>query len=78
MQDMSREVRLKEELMTLRLLLGAIIAIDVSVITWLVQNFAKGDVAIVILAIVTAVAVTVVLLLMLKSMFRLSDQLEVQ
>ena len=35
--------RLKEELSALKLFFGALLAINVSVIAWLAQNFRKGE-----------------------------------
>ncbi len=55
---MSKADRIKEALGWLKVVFAALVAVDVSVIAWLAQNFQSADNVLVVLALVAVVCTT--------------------
>lgn len=56
---MSQAERIKETLGWLKVVFAALVAIDVSLIAWLTQNFRTAEAVVVVLALVAVVGTTV-------------------
>ncbi|MGH8503704.1 MAG: hypothetical protein ACREVE_14790 [Gammaproteobacteria bacterium] len=73
---MSRAERLKEELGWLKLYFAAFLAIDVSVIAWLAQNYRKADTVILAGAFVIIIVITCLLVWVNRRAYKRIEQLE--
>ena len=73
---MSKADRLKEELGWLKLLWGAFLAVDVSVIAWLAQNYRRAEIVIVLGALVAIVSLTAGLVFITRRAYQRLEQLE--
>jgi len=73
---MSKAERLKEEIGVLKVAFGALIAIDVSLIAWLAQNFSTANPVLAVLALVSVAATTVGVVCVSHAMFRRTARLE--
>jgi hypothetical protein len=73
---MSQTERLKEEIGWLKLVFGGFIAVDVSLVAWLAQNYKATDTHLLVLAVAAIIAVTVVLVAVNRSAFKRMARLE--
>ena len=73
---MSRTDQIKETLGWLKVVFGALVAVDVSLIAWLAQNFHSADVVLIILAVMAVIATTVGIINVNHAAFRRIAQLE--
>ena len=73
---MSKADRLKEDLAWLKLFFGAFLAVDVSVIAWLVQNYRHAEIVIVVGAFIVIVVLTVGLVFVTRRAYKRIEQLE--
>jgi NADH:ubiquinone oxidoreductase subunit 3 (subunit A) len=73
---MSKADRLKEDLAWLKLFFGAFLAVDVSVIAWLVQNYRQAEMAIVVGAFIIITVLTVGLVFVTRRAYKRIEQLE--
>jgi hypothetical protein len=75
-ESMSRAERIKEEIGWLKLVFGGFIAVDVSLVAWLAQNYKVADTYLLVLAVAAIIAVTVVLVAVNRSAFKRMARLE--
>jgi hypothetical protein len=73
---MSQTDRIKEEVGWLKLVFGGFIAIDISLVAWLAQNYKAADTVLVALAVLAIFAVTIVLVVVNRSAFKRIAKLE--
>ena len=73
---MSQADRLKEDLSWLKLFFGAFLAVDVSVIAWLVQNYRQAETVIVVGAFIVIAVLTVGLVFVTRRAYKRIEQLE--
>lgn len=73
---MSKAHRLKEELGWLKLCFGAFLAVDVSVIAWLAQNYRQAETVIVVGAFVAIVGLTAGRVFINRRAYKRLEQLE--
>ena len=73
---MSKADRLKEEIGVLKIAFGALIAVDVSLIAWLAQNFSTVTAILVVLALIAVAGTTVGIVYVSHAMFRRIARLE--
>lgn len=74
--SVSKSDRLKEELGWLKLVFAALIAIDVSLVAWLAQNYGKADSIIMIAGFLATVVVTSAVMWVNHLAYRRLKQLE--
>jgi len=67
--------RIKEILGWLKVVFGALIVIDVSLIAWLAQNFGTADVVLLVLAFVAVVAATAGIIVVNRAAYRRMEEL---
>jgi len=73
---MSQAERIKETLGWLKIVFGALVAVDVSLVAWLTQNFRTAEAIMVVLAVVAVAGTTVGIVGVNHAAFRLIAQLE--
>ncbi|MEK6807101.1 MAG: hypothetical protein AABY95_10695 [Pseudomonadota bacterium] len=73
---MSQAERIKETLGWLKVVFAALVAIDVSVIAWLAQNFRTADAVLIVLAVSAVAGTTVAIVGVNHAAFRRLAQLE--
>jgi len=73
---MSKADRLKEEIGWLKLVFGALIAVDVSLVGWLAQNYATADHVLVLAGLVATLILTGVVVWVNRLAYRRIEQLE--
>jgi len=73
---MSKADRLKEDLAWLKLFFGAFLAVDVSVIAWLAQNYRQAETVIVVGAFIVIIALTGGLAFVTRRAYKRIDPLE--
>lgn len=73
---MSQAERIKELLGWLKIVFAALVAIDVSLIAWLAQNFRTADAALVVLAVIAVACITAGIVSVNHAAFRSIAQLE--
>ncbi|HEV8718020.1 MAG TPA: hypothetical protein VGX03_35045 [Candidatus Binatia bacterium] len=73
---MSKADRLKEEIGWLKLVFGALIAVDVSLVAWLAQNYATADRVLVLVGLVATLILTSVVVWVNRLAYRRIEQLE--
>ena len=73
---MSQIDQIKEILGWLKVVFGALVAVDVSLIAWLAQNFHSTDTILVVLAVVAVLVTTVGIVSVNHAAFRRIAQLE--
>jgi len=73
---MSKSDRIKEELGWLKLVFGALVAIDVSLIAWLAQNYASAPNVLAVFGFVAVVVVTFVGVWVNRAAIKRFEQLE--
>jgi len=73
---MSQIDQIKEILGWLKVVFGALVAVDVSLIAWLSQNFHSADTILVVLAVVAVLLTTVGIVSVNHAAFRRIAQLE--
>jgi 4-hydroxybenzoate polyprenyltransferase len=73
---MSQIDQIKEILGWLKVVFGALVAVDVSLIAWLAQNFHSADAILVVLAVVAVLATTAGIVSVNHAAFRRIAQLE--
>jgi len=73
---MSKADRLKEDLAWLKIFFGAFLAVDVSVIAWLAQNYRQAETVIVVGAFIVVVVLTIGLVFVTRRAYKRIDQLE--
>jgi hypothetical protein len=73
---MSKADRLKEEIGWLKLVFGALLAVDVSLVAWLAQNYATADRVLVLGGFVATLILTGVVVWVNRLAYRRIEQLE--
>jgi 4-hydroxybenzoate polyprenyltransferase len=73
---MSKNEKLKEEIGWLKIVFGILVATDISLLAWLVQNYSKADTVIVVIGSVAALFVTLGIVWVNKVAYRKIDELE--
>ena len=73
---MSKADRLKEEIDWLKLVFGALIAVDVSLVAWLAQNYATADHVLVLAGLAATLILTGVVVWVNRLAYRRIAQLE--
>ena len=73
---MSKADRLKEEIGWLKLVFGALLAVDVSLVAWLAQNYATADRLLVLAGLVATLILTGVVVWVNRLAYRRIEQLE--
>ncbi len=73
---MSKAERIKEEIGWLKLVFGILVAIDVSLVAWLAQNYGTADRVLVLSGLVAVLVVTVALVWVNRSAMQRFKQLE--
>ncbi len=73
---MSRIDQIKETLGWFKVVFGTLVAVDVSLIAWLSQNFHNADTVLIILAVIAVVAATLGIISINHAAFRRIAQLE--
>jgi len=73
---MSKADRLKEDLAWLKLFFGAFLAVDVSIMAWLAQNYSKAETVIVVGAFIIIVVLTAGLVFVTRRAYKRIEQLE--
>ena len=73
---MSQVDQIKEILGWLKVVFAALVAVDVSLIAWLAQNFHSADAILVVLAVVAVIATTIGIIAVNHAAFRRIAQLE--
>ena len=73
---MSRIDRIKEEIGWLKLVFGVLVAIDVSLLAWLAQNYATANGVLVIAGLVATVVVTGAIVWVNRAAYRRIEELE--
>jgi uncharacterized membrane protein YcjF (UPF0283 family) len=73
---MSKVDQIKEEVGWLKLVFGALIAIDVSLLGWLAQNYKSADDVLVLGAVVAVIVITAGVVWVNHAAFRRMKQLE--
>ncbi len=68
--------KLEEELGWLKVLFGAAVAIDVSLIAWLAQNYSTADRGILVAGVIVVAGLTSAAVLIARAVYRQLDQLE--
>jgi predicted phage tail protein len=73
---MSKGDRLKEEIGWLKLVFGALLAVDVSLVAWLAQNYATADRVLVLAGLAATLILTGVVVWVNRLAYRRIEQLE--
>jgi hypothetical protein len=73
---MSKADRLKEEIGWLKLIFGALLAVDVSLVAWLAQNYATTDRVLVLAGLVATLILTGAVVWVNRLAYRRIEQLE--
>ncbi len=73
---MSKVDRVKEEIGVLKLALGALIAVDISLVAWLAQHYATASRVLVLVGVVAIVTVSGLALWVSRIAYRRLEQLE--
>ena len=73
---MSKADRLKEEIGWLKLVFGALLAVDVSLVAWLAQNYATARRVLVLASLVAILILTGVVVWVNRLAYRRIEQLE--
>lgn len=73
---MSKADRLKEDLAWLKLFFAAFLAVDVSVIAWLAQNYNKAETVIIAGAFIVIFVLTISLVFVTRRAYKRIEQLE--
>jgi predicted phage tail protein len=73
---MSKADRLKEEIGWLKLVFGALLAVDVSLVAWLAQNYATAGRVLVLTSLVAILILTGVVVWVNRLAYRRIEQLE--
>ena len=73
---MSKVDRIKEEIGLLKLVFGACIAIDVSLIAWIAQHYETADTVLLVLASIGVVLVTLIFIAVNRAAFKRIAHLE--
>ncbi len=76
MELMSKGDRLKEEIGWLKLVFGALLAVDVSLVAWLAQNYATADRVLVLAGLAATLILTGVVVWVNRLAYRRIEQLE--
>ena len=73
---MSELDKVKEEIGWLKVLFGVLIAVDISLIAWLTQNYEKASCMMLVLCLVAVSIVTIALIWINRSAYKKIDELE--
>ena len=73
---MAKLDKLKEEIGWLRIVFGILIAVDISLVAWVVQNYNKADIFLLIISIVWVGVITAIIFFFTKAAYRRIDELE--
>ena len=73
---MSKADRIKETLGWLKVVFAALVAVDVSVVAWLAQNFQRAENVLVVLAFLAVVATTGAIVVVNHAAYRRISELE--
>jgi len=73
---MSKADHLKEEIGWLKVAFGIAVAVDVSLVAWVAQNYETAKPLVIVAATIAAVVVAVVIVLVNRRAFRRIDELE--
>ncbi|NKC13696.1 MAG: hypothetical protein GKR94_16365 [Gammaproteobacteria bacterium] len=67
--------KLKEELGWLKVVFGVLIAIDISLVGWLVQNFSDANAVLLIIVFIIVIMLTVAIVLTNRRAYRKIDEI---
>ena len=67
--------KLKEELGWLKVVFGVLIAIDISLVGWLIQNFSDADIKLLVIAFVIVLIFTVAIVLTNRRAYKKIDEI---
>ncbi len=73
---MAKLDKLKEEIGWLRIVFGIFIAADISLVAWVVQNYNKADIFLLIIFIVWVGVITAIIFFLNKAAYRRINKLE--
>ena len=73
---MSKLDKIKEEIGWLKVIFSVLIAVDISLIAWLTQNFDKANVVLLVLSVVVVAIMTIAIIWINLSAYRKIDELE--
>ncbi|MBI3358179.1 MAG: hypothetical protein HY037_01105 [Nitrospirae bacterium] len=73
---MSQIDRIKEPIGWLKVVFGGLIAIDVSLVAWLAQNFRTADFSLIVLSVIAVAGTTIAIIGVNHSAFRRMAKLE--
>lgn len=73
---MSKIDKLKEEIGWLKVIFGILVATDISLIAWLVQNYGKASSIFIVVGAIAVLAVTVGVVWVNRTAYRKIDELE--
>ena len=73
---MSKADRLKEEIGWLKVAFGIAVAIDVSLVAWVAQNYETATPVVIVAAVIAAVVLAVMIVLINRRAFRRIEALE--
>ena len=73
---MSKADRLKEEIGWLKVAFGIAVAIDVSLVAWVAQNYETATPVVIVTAVIAAVVLAVMIVLINRRAFRRIEALE--
>ena len=72
----SQTDKIKEEIGWLKVVFGALVATDISLVAWLAQNFRTTDFPLIVLAVITVAGTTIAIIGVNHAAFRRMAQLE--
>lgn len=73
---MAKLDKLKEEIGWLRIVFGILIAVDISLVAWVVQNYNKADIFLLVISTIVAIMTTGGIVWINKAAYRRIDELE--
>jgi len=73
---MSKLDKIKEEIGWLKIIFAALLAIDISLVAWVAQNFNRANIQLLISALIAVSVVTVFLIIINLRVYRKLDEME--
>ncbi len=73
---MSKLDKIKEEIGWLKVIFSVLIAIDISLVAWLTQNFNSAGIMLLILSLFGVVVITFIIVWINRSVYKKIDELE--
>jgi hypothetical protein len=73
---MSKSDRIREEIGWLKLVFGVLVAVDVSLLGWLAQNYANADAVLLVVGLVAIVVLTGGIVWVNRAAYRRIEELE--